>query len=208
MDPPRDVARSRRCRGALLRARPARSATPSITPAGRKSTVANQTWKGTPVSTTPTTPTSPGVARAHQLPARRRRPIPAGYTADTGSRLRRCTRLGWVREDSLGRRRTRRSTSRPTPASATCSPTSASTRSSTCRRRPASPAPVKTPAAWELAVPPAATRSRWPRATRSYVTDSAHRVRVEGAGAIAGFTPTSTTRSQQATVTVAVTTAG
>ena len=131
--------------------------------------------------------------------------VPSGYVKDSGLGFDAGRGFGWVTEASL-------SSASHTPLDV--SPNARDREALTDQRLdtfihmqyPASVSSttaVKTPAAWELAVPDgsyAVTVSVGDATT----TDSTHRIRVEGDVAIAGFQPTTTTRFMQATRTVTV----
>jgi len=64
--------------------------------------------------------------------------------------------------------------------------------------------PGRTPAAWEAAVPDGTYDVTVSVGDAAANFDSTHRIRIEGAVAIAGFVPTSANRFAQATQTVVV----
>jgi N-acetylneuraminic acid mutarotase len=132
--------------------------------------------------------------------------VPSGYTADGGLGYSATRDFGWVREDSL---------STSTHVALDVSP-NARDRNLVSDQRldtlihmqyPAtasSSTAVRTPAAWEAAVPAGTYSVTVGVGDAEAVFDSTHRIRVEGVTAIAGFTPTSSNRFAQATQSVVV----
>jgi hypothetical protein len=131
--------------------------------------------------------------------------VPAGYVKDSGLGFDATRGFGWVTEASL-------SSASHTPLDV--SP-NARDRDAVSDQRldtfihmqypssVSSSTAVKTPAAWELAVPNGSYSVTVSVGDASAV-DSTHRIRIEGLVAIAGFVPTSSNRFGQATVTVSV----
>ena len=129
-------------------------------------------------------------------------PIPSGWTADTGAAFSAATGQGWVREDSVG--------GSPVPLDVSANArdrnfiTDQTLDTFIHMQYPPLNAPagaVTTPAAWELAVPNGGYTVTVAVGDAGANFDSTHRIRIEGAVAIAGFVPTSATHFAQATLT-------
>ena len=129
-------------------------------------------------------------------------PVPTGYTADTGLGFDAARGFGWVREDSLGS---------ATHVALDVSRNARDRNLVSDQRLDTfihmqypqnGPGPaVKTPAGWEAAVPNGTYTVTVGVGDAGASFDSTHRIRLEGAVAIVGFVPTSTTRFAQATLT-------
>ena len=132
-------------------------------------------------------------------------PVPAGYTADTGAAYSSAAGQGWIREDSLD----------TTHVGLDVSPNARDRNLASDQRLdtfvhmqypPASSlsTAVKTPAAWELAVPSGGYEVTVAVGDAGTAIDSRHRINIEGQVAISGFVPTSTNHFFTTTRTVNV----
>ena len=130
--------------------------------------------------------------------------VPAGYTKDAGLAFSAVRGFGWIREDSLS----------ATHVGLDISP-NARDRNLVSDQRldtlmhmqyppAASGTAVRTPAAWEAVVPDGTYEVTVGVGDAAANFDSTHRIRIEGAVAIAGFVPVSGSRFAQATQTVVV----
>lgn len=132
--------------------------------------------------------------------------VPTGYAKDSGLAYAATRGFGWVREDSLAttshegldispnaRERNLQSDQRLDTLMHMQYPSSGGSATA-----------VRTPAAWEAAVANGTYEVTVSVGDAAANLDSTHRIRLEGAGALAGFTPTSADRFAQATQTVTV----
>jgi hypothetical protein len=145
-------------------------------------------------------------------------PVPASYTKDTGSAWSDARGYGWVRQDSL-----QGATHTPLDLTPNTRERDAADRDQYDQRLDTlvfmqfpqnanNSTAVKTPGAWELALPcgtytvtVSVGDSIYNTAYDAYPAYvSTHRINIEGQNAIAGFRPTNTTKFQSATKTVAV----
>ena len=131
--------------------------------------------------------------------------LPTGYVKDSGLGFDAARGFGWVTEASL---------SSASHVALDVSPNARERDAVSDQRQdtlihmqyPASVASstaVRTPAAWELAVPNGSYTVTVSVGDANAI-DSSHRIRVEGQVAIAGFAPTSSNRFAQATITITV----
>ncbi len=132
-------------------------------------------------------------------------PLPAGYTKDSGAGYSEIQGFGWIREDSAStvhvpldvspnaRDRNRLSDQRLDTLIHVQYPQGATSTSA-----------VRTPAAWEAAVPNGRYDVTMSMGDADPNYDSTHRIRVEAVLAVSGFVPTSAGRFAQASTTVAV----
>ena len=123
--------------------------------------------------------------------------VPAGHTMDAGLAFSAVRGFGWIREDSLSGTHTGLDVS----ANARDRNLLADQRLDTFMHMQY---PGKTPAAWEAVVPNGTYEVTVSVGDAGPYYDSTHRIRLEGAVAIAGFVPASANRFAQVTQTVVV----